>query len=248
MGIFREIGKWVGEKIETTGDIFGWERVSQFGRTIQDLCAERVATERSYNKREANIYTTERLNEILISFSDGYKDKAVMIEKKVTKLVEDYYDEMISLLENDLALDYNKSNVKMLKRAKNRISNIISGGITEHMYKRMSLDDSECLSILKLDSGEEKKRKMSNFSDKVIKEALDNLCSKVRLTLSEQTEDIQHYLGGIIEEQENTISTLKTYFDKMVQDNFSNQRKRENGCVIPLYIVDVAECVIDTLN
>ena len=155
---------------------------------------------------------------------------------------------MISLLENDLALDYNKSNVKMLKRAKNRISNIISGGITEHMYKRMSLDDSECLSILKLDSGEEKKRKMSNFSDKVIKEALDNLCSKVRLTLSEQTEDIQHYLGGIIEEQENTISTLKTYFDKMVQDNFSNQRKRENGCVIPLYIVDVAECVIDTLN
>ena len=245
MVFFREIGKCVGEIIETTGDIFGWERASQFGRTIQDLCAERVATERSYNKREANIYTTERLNEILISFSDGYKDKAV-IDK--TDEAIDYYDEMISLLENDLALDYNKSNVKMLKRTKNRISNIISGGITEHMYKRMSLDDSECLRILKLDSGEEKKRKMSNFSDKVIKEALDNLCSKVRLTLSEQTEDIQDYLGGILEEQENTISALKTYFDKTVQDNMSNQRNRENSCVIPLYIVDVTECVIDTLN
>ena len=37
----------------------------------------------------------------------------------------------------------------------------------------MSLDNSECLQILKMDAGEEKRKAMTKFSQRIINEALD---------------------------------------------------------------------------
>lgn len=100
------------------------------------------------------------------------------------------------------------ANLKTLKHGKSRISKTITGGIKDPLAKRMSLDDSECLSILKMDSGTDKKQAMTNFTKKVIKEALNNLSKNVRAALTDQTEDIQDYLSGISEEQEKTMQAL----------------------------------------
>lgn len=246
--IGRAAGRTVGRGMEKAGDIFGSETLRNVGRNIQDACAERVASEKSYDKKEANIYTTDRLNDILVAFSEGYAQEATRIEKECVRLVQEYYDEMIGLIENASEGDYNKANLKMLRNSRSRISKTIKGGIKEPLAKRMSLDDSECLSILKLDSGEEKKKKMKNFSRKVIREALLNLSNKVKQTLSEQTEDIQDYLSGISEEQEKAMQALKAQFDKMVKDNELEQSDKEVNCVMPLYIVDATECIFDTLK
>lgn len=140
------------------------------------------------------------------------------------------------------------ANLKTLKHGKSRISKTITGGIKDPLAKRMSLDDSECLSILKMDSGTDKKQAMTNFTKKVIKEALNNLSKNVRAALTDQTEDIQDYLSGISEEQEKTMQALKEHFDKMVKDNELEQGDKEKNCVLPLYIVDVSDCVFDILR
>ncbi len=255
MGFFSLIGdglkavvRGIGEFIEGVGDVTGIEFIGDLGRGIQDICAEKVASEKSYDKKEANIYTTDRLNDILVAFSEGYFQEATRIEKECVQLVQEYYDKMISLIENTPGGDYNRANLKMLKNSRSRISKTIKGGIKEPLAKRMSLDDSECLRILKLDSGEEKKKKMKNFERKVIKGALRNLSNKVKKTLSEQTEDIQDYLSGISEEQEKAMQALKEQFDKMVEHNELEQSDKEMNCVMPLYIVDATECIFDTLK
>lgn len=252
MGLFgslvKGIGRGIGEAIEKVGVFLGSETLMDVGCRIQDACAEKVASEKSYDKKEANIYTTERLNDILVAFSEGYSQEATRIEKDCIRLVQEYYDEMIGLIENTPGGDYNRANLKMLKNSRSRISKTIKGGIKEPLAKRMSLDDSECLRILKLDSGEKKKKKMKKFSKKVINEALLNLTNTVKQTLSEQTEDIQDYLSGISEEQEKAMQALKEQFDKMVKDNELEQDDKEMSCVMPLYIVDATECIFDTLK
>ena len=248
MGLFKLFGRAIGKGIEFVGDALGIEPIRDFGRELQDICAEKVASEKSYDKKEANIYTTDRLNDILVAFSEGYCQEATRIEKDCIRLVQEYYDEMIGLIENTSGGDYNRANLKMLKNSRKRISQTIKGGIKEPLAKRMSLDDSECLRILKLDSGENKKREMTKFSKKVIKEALISLADKVKQTLSEQTEDIQEYLSGISEEQEKAMQALKEQFDKMVEHNELEQSDKEMNCVMPLYIVDVTECIFDMIK
>lgn len=246
--IFRGIGNAIGRGIEKVGDFIGSEGLSNVGRGIQEACAERVSSEKSYNKREANIYTTDRLNEILVSFSEGYFREATAIEKNCIGIVEEYYDKLIELIENTPSSAQNPANLRALRSEKRKIAKTVTGGIKEPLAKRMSLDDSECLRILKMDAGSEKKQAMTKFTRKVIKEALDNLSQSVRTALNEQSEDIQDYLGGISEEQEKAMQALKEHFDKMVKDDELEQSDKEKNCVTPLYLIDVSECVVDILG
>ena len=248
MGFFKSIGRGIGKFVEGVGKVVGSEKIQNVGRNIQSACAEKIASEKKYNKSEADIYTTDRLNEILVSFSEGYRQQAIVIEQSCISLVEEYYDELIKIIEDVHGNTYNQANLKALKNGKNRIANSIKGGITEPLAKRMSLDDYECLSILKMDPGNEKKIAMTTFSKKVIREALTNLSNKVRETLKEQTEDIREYLCDISDEQEKAMKKLKVQFDKMVADNELDQSSKEKNCVVPMYIVDASEVIRDMLK
>lgn len=115
MGLFSSIGNWIGSKVEAVGDFFGSDRISSWGRSIQDRCAERVSTEKSYDRTEANIYTTDRMNEILVSFSEGYMEKATEIEKRCVEKVEDYYDKLIEIMENVPDNAQNAANLRICK-------------------------------------------------------------------------------------------------------------------------------------
>ena len=99
-----------------------------------------------------------------------------------------------------------------------------------------------------MDDGPDKGQAMTKFMRKVIKEALDNLSKNVRISLNDQTEDIQDYLSGISEEQEKAMQALKDHFDKMVKDNELEQSDKENNCVQPLYLIDATECVSKILE
>lgn len=248
MGFFKSIGRALGRGIEKVGDVFGSATLTRIGLGIQDACSEKIASEKSYNKNEANIYTTDRLNEILVSFSEGYFQQATSIENACIGRVESYYDDLISIIENTPGVVNNKANLKALKYGKNRIAKSITGGIKDPLAKRMSIDDSECLSILKMDSGTEKKYAMTRFTQKVIREALNNLSRNVKETLNDQTNDILEYLNNISEEQEKEMKLLKEYFDKLIRNTEIEQSDKEKSCVLPLLTVEASKRVVEILK
>lgn len=99
MGLFSFIGDLIGKGVEFVGDIVedvtGWDGISNAGRAIQDFCSEEISHESSYDKQSANVYTTERLNEILVTFSEKYLKHSVEIENQCIKCVENYCDSLI---------------------------------------------------------------------------------------------------------------------------------------------------------
>lgn len=247
MGLFKSIGRAFRKCVETVGDFFGSEKISNAGRRIQEACSEKIASEKSYDKTEANIYTTDRLNEILVSFSEGYFQQATTIENSAIKYVEEYYSQLISEVVKILKAVPNTSNLNALKNGKKRISNVIIGSIKNPLAKRMSIDDSECLSILKMDSGFEKKEAMTKFSSKVINEAIENLIQNVRNVLKDQTDDIEDYLCNISESQEKDLKNLKVAFDNMISSSNLEQIDREKTCVQSLVVIECADLVLSLL-
>lgn len=243
----KAIGRGIGRGVEKVGDFFGSSTISVLGMKIQDACAEKIGSEKSYQRESANIYTTDRLNDILVSVSDGYFKQATSLEDRCIEYVEKYYDVLFQMIEDAPELSYNKANLQALKRGKNRIKQNITGGLKEPLAKRMSLDDSECLKILKMESGSEKTKAMSSFSQKVITEALNNLAEKVRLSMNEQLEDIEDYLENISDEQEKEFSLLKNKFEKMYMDGNIEVGKREIHCVQSLIIINALDMVSSIL-
>lgn len=117
------------------------------------------------------------------------------------------------------------------------------GSVKNPMAKRMSLDDSECLRILKLDSGTEKKKQMKKFSKKVINEAFSNLSVKVRDVLNEQSEDIEEFFLDYAESYEKKVWIAKKQYDDMVKTGKLEEVDIEKSCMEPLVTIEAAKLV-----
>ena len=253
MGDFLNfLGRGLGKAVEGWGKIVGSKKIQTVGRKIYEVCSDKVAgdvaDEEEYYKESSNIHSTERLSNILVSFSEDYREYAEEVEDDCVKAVEEYYDQLIEIIENAPSSSNSEANLRELKKGKRKISRTIKGGITVPLSKRMSLDDSECLRILEMSSGSEKKKAMKKFAKKVMKEALKNLSKNVRTALNEQGEDIEEYLFGIVEEQEKAAKELKEAFDKMIEDDGLEQSDKEMHCVNPLFIIDATESIAQILG
>lgn len=180
----------------------------------------------SYEKESADIYTTERLNEVLFSFTKEYYAEAGTIETRVLKEIEKYCDSLISEVQK-LNIQSETYMLSRLKTEKNKVSRFIKGSVKAPLEKRMSLSDGECLEILKMDSGKEKKEAMRNFTQKIIYEALENLSDKVKTTLREQIEDIEEYFSGILRDREKETFILKRQYELILNEKINEEKKEK---------------------
>lgn len=245
MGFFSFLGDcidWVHDKV-SDGINFVKDKIS----TIIDTFNDDIASENSYDIDEASISTTERLNSLLVEFSEEYLKNAIGIETACVNLVEQYYEQFTSVIEKRKNIGYSKTAIRRLRSNSVKIKKVILHSIRDPLKKRLSLDDSECLEILKMESGESKKRKMEDFVKKVIGEALDNLADTVRESLDMQLEELEEGFMEIAEKQEKEYVNLKKCMDSFSKTSEDEIEEREKNCVLPVLILDASEEVLQLI-
>jgi hypothetical protein len=240
------LGGLIGGAIEKIGEFTGIDAISDVGEAIQDVCSgysSNVGVESSYDRNTANVYSTEKLNELLMTFSEKSLKKSEELEKRCIQMVEDYCDTLIQVLKESSAIIKDTSNLKRVERNRSKIKRTIEGSVKNPLAKRMSLDDSECLRILKLDSGTEKKKQMEKFSKKVINEAFSNLSVRVRGVLNEQSEDIESFFLDYSESYEKKVWSAKKQYDDMLKTGKLEESDIERNCIEPLITIEAAQLV-----
>lgn len=246
MGFFSFIGDALGWVAEKAGDAVNFVRDKI--DIILDTFSEEVASENSFDITDSNVYTTERLNSILIEFADDYMENAAKIEENSIKAVEEYYDQLLSVVEKNQNIGYSKSAIRKLKANKLKMRKDIKNSIREPLKKRMSLDDSECLEILKMESGPKKKKRMTTFAKKAIGEALDNLADMVKETLDMQLEELEEGFNEVAEKQEKEFAVLKDYMKKFCDSAENDVKERERNCIIPLFVLKSTEEILQLIG
>ena len=232
MGIFGRIGGWVKEK---------WDNVKKIFTGQSNDTASQTSKQDSYDKDIATITETKRLNKILSDFSLKLSDCADELENNAIKESSQYFDMLIEELEKN----NNKFNINILriKRNKINIERKIKGSFKKLLSKRVSIDDPECLNILKLDAGKEKRNKMNNFGNKVLREAAYNLCLDIKESLLDQQEYIESCIDDKVEEfivmQEELISKLEQIEDAY-KDGKEKIDEEKNNILLKLAICELA--------
>lgn len=216
MGIFgsigRAIGRGIGTFVEVVGEVIGSETVENWGRNIKSACEDisRNAGETdSYNKEQARLEETKKINMILTEFSLKLEKKADEIENIAIDQSNVYFKQLIKEL-NSSKFDTG-INISRIKRTMARVDKKIKGNLKVYISKRVSIDDSECLEILKLQAGHKKEDEMKKFSEKILRQGLNNLVKDIKEVIKEQSDIVTE----IIEER---LDDIKFNLDKKIED------------------------------
>lgn len=251
MGLFgsicRGIGRCVGRCVEKVGSFIGSERIEDAGRNIQDACtrtSKDVGRTYKYVKETASVRQTVNINEILAGFSIGLQEQADSLEKECIIKVQEYFKEIVKVLENSNT----KMNTSRLKLSLRDMKKSINGSIKNHLAKRVSIDDRECLKILEMDSGKNKENSMRRFGKKVINEALNNLSVELSEIAMIQNDEIKEYLEDILEKQTNEFKIMKNQYDEILVLSDKEVTDKEISKLKPEFLIEMSDLILFNFN
>ncbi|PRX23226.1 hypothetical protein BX659_1265 [Orenia metallireducens] len=249
--IVRSVGRKVGKAVETVGEVFGSETIENAGRAIQDVCTEtsrQTGRTNEYDKERARVEETKRINKILIDFSNQLKDEMDELERKSIKESMSFFDNLMNEIEKQNKKGIIKINTRRINRYRNEIEKEIKGKLKSHLAKRVSLDDSECLKILKMPSGRDKEKKMDNFSRKVIREGLSHLSEDIKGIISEQRDYLENVLNDKMDEIIKSNEKKLSEFSEVESLMNSNQKGYESKKADVQLTIDISEFAINKLE
>ncbi|MEQ2464161.1 hypothetical protein [Niallia hominis] len=208
---WKRVGKVVGSVAEKAGEITGIKILENAGRALKDWCSE-VGEYRSYDKDTASAADTANINELLTLFSTKLKDQADELEKNALDEIRDYFEDVISQIEDSGV----PVQTKQFRRAMTQTERQIKGQLKSHLAKRVSIDDQECLDILSLSAGAEKSQKMDKFGQRVLKEGLGQLAEMIEKTVNKYNDELQGLLNQLLEQQEKELVQTQNQFNEML--------------------------------
>lgn len=165
----------------------------------------------SYDANTADLEMTVKVQHALTEFRTDTQARSIKLENDIVKESREYLDAFVGDLQRYNKIKYGNSklniNVRSIERENRNIEDKIHGFIVKHVSKRISLDDSECENILKMDAGKAKEKALDDFYKKVLKEAVSDLIDELRHSMEKQTDNvgdkIQQRIDSIVEICEN---------------------------------------------
>lgn len=216
MGFFgscaRALGGAFGRGVEKVGEIVGSKTIQNIGRGIQDICdGVSVDTGKTdkYDKERARLEETKRINMILTEFSLKLEKKADEIECTAINESKIYFKELMDELNKSKA--NTGINVSRIERTMLIVEREIKGNLKSYISKRVSIDDTECLEVLKLEAGLAKEKEMKRFSEKILQKGLNNLVKDVKKVIKEQNDIVNDVIGEKLED-------IKFNLDKQIEE------------------------------
>ncbi|MGY0372334.1 hypothetical protein [Clostridium sp. JNZ J1-5] len=244
----KSVGRAIGKGVEKVGEWTGSETLQNIGQGIQSACEDvskdTGKTDR-YDKERARLEETKRINMILTEFSLKLEKKADEIECTAINESKVYFKELMNELHKSKA--NTGINVSRIERTMSRVEREIKGNLKTYISKRVSIDDSECLQVLKLDAGSSKENKMRKFSEKILQQGLNNLVKDVKVVIKEQNDILTDVIGEKLEDIKFNLDKQIEEFN-LLEDSKSKTEEEVNKIKDELIAkIKLSEACIDSL-
>ena len=178
------------------------EKVQETNQASQ-IASENIGNARKYDPKNASIDETKRLNDELGKFKSQAFKMGAEFEAKLIELGKELIDKLAQPLQT-------KSKEGFESRCKHSLSRI-ENVVRDKISSKISLSNNECLNILKLESGSQKRESMQNFIDSTTKAAFKALGDEFSSNIKESVELVIRGLKRDIGVQEVLINNqLKT--------------------------------------
>lgn len=190
-----------------------------------------ISQEESYNSDNAQLEQTIKVQEALTKFRIKCEKECDRLERDILKDSRNYIDNLIEFIKNINSKTYAGQklniNIERLEKQNRETEDIIRGYIKKKIQKRVSLDDDECLEILKMDKGKDKKDAMTNFLNCILKDAMNGLSKEIEKTLKKQLENIKDQINARIESYTERANEKMESFKEIEKIKDSDEHELE---------------------
>lgn len=259
MGLFgwikkgiKAAGRGIGKAVETVGRVTGVWAIEEAGMNMQDACrktskkvSKKTGEMDEFDQNYATAEETVNVAEILSGFSDGLHNQAHAVEQSAKECVENYFAQL------DVALDEtleDKQAIRNLKVQKQVVLKIIDGSFSDILSSRVSLSDVECLEILKMRKGIVKEQKMRSFGSRVIEEGLDQLCERVKQSVTEICDGLDEELSAMVVQHQKDLDDFSNKLDELANKRQNNIDSSEDDMLIPAKKLVASELVLGLIQ
>ena len=151
--------------------IDGLKKVAKVGKKVLEILFignGQIEKERPLDTKNTDTDNIMSLNAILTDYRQEVKSATIELENNIKGICKDVFEGILESLEfvNEQFEFYR---ISAFKRKINRFTEEIDGIFEKHTAKRISLDDNECIAILKMMPGDLKGKRMKELKEVVFK-------------------------------------------------------------------------------
>ncbi|RUL49886.1 hypothetical protein [Lysinibacillus antri] len=205
-------GDWAADKIDNV--------LGPAGKSSSKVSRE-TGQEDEYNPETARIEETKRINESLRDYTRSLEPVADKFERDCLNTCRENINLLVEDIKKINVQDYNGKklniNINRLERKLQSVEKNVIGKIKNELSRKVSIDDSECLNILKMKKGQAKENAMKEFSNRVFSNSLVELSETIRETVNEQCSLITDQIEDRLEEITNSLQEISMQFDEIEQ-------------------------------
>lgn len=232
---FGGIAKAVGRGMQTVGRVLsntGIPVVSDIGYNIESAgidveykgkeMSRNIGESAAYDASAPTVQQTVDLHKLLSEYNSVIQKEIDPIEEKILKGVEEFFRQLNKMVEeNQLGVQTNyleKDQVETLSK--------IKGEIRKYVSRHISLDNHECLNILAMNPGQEKKNRMDAFRKSVLQEATKNMWNELEGTFNKMLTRFWELFDSSLDKQIEQVSKMKDKFDQIIQNDDTATREQ----------------------
>lgn len=235
MGLFSWVKSAVGSVVskagsvvEKTGEFFHSEKLKDAGRTMRsygDRLASDIGRTRSYDPASGDLRQTEDLSVMLAKYSKDIERSADETQSEIEEVVKTFFDDLSQMVDKE-GLSLPKDTIRKERRDALRAQ---EGFLKGYVAKRLSLDDRECLNILKMEEGRDKEQQMQNFEAKVLREGKQKLCDRVRDIVLSLFDSFGDVFDNMVEDQNLLLQNAEQSLNTLQDDTPSRERAQASA-------------------
>lgn len=189
----------------------------------------------------------DRITQVCSGFKQQAHSKLIEVENLICDEINHYIEEFYFILEeNEERTNKYRIRTNLIKREIDKIASRVKGTIDIELSKKISLDNSECKSIMKMIPGSKKETAMNSFLNAAVKQSLEECCKQIRSSLDEIYEDIETEVIG-------AIDIISVQSEKMIEnlslvDGENCEETAKKQLVQSYYLLDVISMIDDVLE
>lgn len=228
------------------------QRIKDFFCSNSCCVGNSVSKEERYDSEKADLQATVRIQNALNEFKNDSQTKSDRLENDIIKESRVYLDEFIEDMKKYNDIKYGNRtlniNISSIERDNRKTENQIHGYITKRVIKRISLDDTECCEILKMDAGSAKTQKLNDFYKKVLKDAVKELSNLIRDAMEKQTDSVEDKIQQRIDSIVDVCETKTVEFEKIQNLKNKDEEKVEQEQIRLSHYISLCDCGLSILE
>ncbi|GEM_PF-2376927 len=210
-----------------------WEKIKG-----KDRNQDRIAQQKGMNPEKNTANEIAELNKLLMEYRQSISAAADDMEREMIVECSMMLQDIMEVFET-----YNKElkivRSDSVKRKFVRISKDLKGTFAEYVQKRISLDDAECVKILKLPAGELKNQRLQEMKQRVFVEAGNEIIRRIRDAVDDFSETVEDTFSEHLEHAEEKVQEKTNAFEELSKMTDNDREAAESVLLKADYLLAV---------